>query len=69
MQKLQASMVLEPQLMAPIQQGQVIGKVEVKLDDKVIRSADLVALNAVEEGGFFRRLWDSIRLFFYGLFN
>ena len=43
--------------------------VEVKLDDKVIRSADLVALNAVEEGGFFRRLWDSIRLFFYGLFN
>lgn len=68
-QKLQASMVLEPQLMAPIQQGQVIGKVEVKLDDKVIRSADLVALNAVEEGGFFRRLWDSIRLFFYGLFN
>ncbi len=57
MQKLQASMVLEPQLMAPIQQGQVIGKVEVKLDDKVIRSADLVALNAVEEGGFFRRLW------------
>ncbi len=43
MQKLQASMVLEPQLMAPIQQGQVIGKVEVKLDDKVIRSADLVA--------------------------
>ena len=69
MQKLQASMVLEPQLMAPIQQGQVIGKVKMKLDDKVIRSADLVALNAVEEGGFFRRLWDSIRLFFYGLFN
>ncbi|WP_244261330.1 hypothetical protein, partial [Pseudomonas aeruginosa] len=32
-------------------------------------SDDLVALNAVEEGGFFRRLWDSIRLFFYGLFN
>ena len=47
----------------------MIGKVEVKLDDKVVHSADLVALEAVEEGGFFRRLWDSIRLFFYGLFN
>ena len=28
-----------------------------------------VALEAVEEGGIFRRVWDSIRLFFYGLFN
>ena len=29
----------------------------------------LVALEAVEEGGLFRRVWDSIRLFFYSLFN
>ncbi|KJJ97461.1 D-alanyl-D-alanine carboxypeptidase [Pseudomonas sp. 21] len=69
LKQLQANMVVEPNLMAPIQQGQVIGKVEVKLNDKVVRTADLVALNAVEEGGFFRRIWDSIRLFFYGLFN
>ncbi|MDQ7912924.1 D-alanyl-D-alanine carboxypeptidase family protein [Pseudomonas sp. 102515] len=67
--KLHAEMVLNPQLIAPIAQGQVIGKVEVKLDDKVVHTADLVALQAVEEGGLFRRLWDSIRLFFYGLFN
>ncbi|MDF3931438.1 D-alanyl-D-alanine carboxypeptidase family protein [Pseudomonas citronellolis] len=69
LKQLQANMVLQPQLMAPIQQGQVIGKVEVKLGDKVVRTSDLVALNGVEEGGIFRRLWDSIRLFFYGLFN
>ncbi len=67
--QLQASMVLEPQLIAPIQQGQSIGKVEVKLGEQVVHSADLIALEPVEEGGFFRRLWDSIRLFFYGLFN
>lgn len=67
--QLQASMVLAPQLIAPIQQGQSIGKVEVKLGDQVVHSADLIALEPVEEGGFFRRLWDSIRLFFYGLFN
>ena len=47
MQKLQASMVLEAALMAPIQQARR-QQVEVKLDDKVIRSADLFALNAVE---------------------
>lgn len=69
LEKLQASMVLEPQLVAPIQQGDVIGKVEVRLGDEVVRSTDLVALEAVEEGGLLRRLWDSIRLFFYGLFN
>jgi len=28
-----------------------------------------VALEAVEEGGFFRRIWDSVRLFFRGLFG
>lgn len=67
--KLQAGMVLDPQLVAPIQQGDVIGKVEVKLGDEVVHSADLVALEGVEEGGLLRRLWDSIRLFFFGLFN
>ncbi|MBD9482681.1 D-alanyl-D-alanine carboxypeptidase [Pseudomonas sp. PDM14] len=67
--QLQAGMTLEPQLEAPIKQGDVIGKVEVKLGEKVVHTADLIALEAVEEGGFFRRLWDSIRLFFYGLFN
>ncbi|MDO9622797.1 MAG: D-alanyl-D-alanine carboxypeptidase family protein [Pseudomonas sp.] len=67
--KLQAGMTLNPQLVAPIQQGDVIGRVDVKLGDEVVHSADLVALEAVEEGGLFRRLWDSIRLFFFGLFN
>lgn len=38
-------------LTAPIQQGDVIGKVEVKLEDKVVRSTDLVALETIEEGG------------------
>ena len=66
---LKASMTLKPGLMAPIAQGDVIGTVEVKHDDKVVHSAELVALEAVEEGGLFRRMWDSIRLFFYSLFN
>jgi D-alanyl-D-alanine carboxypeptidase (penicillin-binding protein 5/6) len=69
LEKLQASMTLNPQLVAPILQGDVIGKVEVKLGDEVVRSTDLVALQSVEEGGLLRRLWDSIRLFFFGLFN
>ena len=69
LEKLQAGMVFNPQLTAPIAQGDVIGKVEVKLGEEVVHSADLIALEAVEEGSFFRRLWDSISLFFFGLFN
>lgn len=69
MKKLSASMTMNPQLVAPIAQGDVIGKVEVRMDDKVVHTADLIALDGVEEGGFFRRVWDSIRLFFFGLFN
>ena len=67
--KLEAGMTFKSNLIAPIQQGQVIGTVEVKLEDKVLHSTDLIALQSVEEGGLFRRFWDSIRLFFYGLFN
>ncbi|MDX1298500.1 MAG: D-alanyl-D-alanine carboxypeptidase family protein [Pseudomonas sp.] len=67
--KLQAGMVINPQLTAPIAQGDVIGKVQVKLGEELVHSADLIALEAVEEGSFFRRLWDSISLFFFGLFN
>src|SRR5690554_6935437 len=69
LEKLQAGMTFRSDLVAPIQQGDVIGTVEVKLDDEVLHSTDLIALQAVEEGGLFRRLWDSIRMFFFSLFN
>ena len=67
--KLSAQTVLKPEIIAPVKQGDVIGKVEVRQGDKVIRQADVVAMESVEQGGFFRRMWDSIRLFFKGLFG
>jgi len=66
---LSSRFVLEPRLIAPVKQGQVIGKVEILQGDKVINQADLIAMENVEQGGFFRRMWDSIRLFFKGLFG
>ena len=59
--------VLNPTLIAPLKQGDVVGKVEILRGDKTLKSVDLVTLEAVEQGGFFRRVWDSIRLFFSGL--
>ncbi|MCH2341295.1 D-alanyl-D-alanine carboxypeptidase family protein [Pseudomonas sp. NPDC047963] len=69
MDKLQAGLTFNPELTAPIQQGDVVGKVEVSLDGQLVQSTDLIALQTVEEGGLFSRLWDSIQLFFFNLFN
>lgn len=58
--RLKASMDLPMSLEAPIAKGQKLGTVKVTLDGKEVASAPLVALTAVEEGGFFKRLWHSL---------
>ncbi|WP_045767196.1 D-alanyl-D-alanine carboxypeptidase family protein [Xanthomonas albilineans] len=58
--ELKPSIDVPKTLTAPIKQGQAIGTVRVTLDGKVIAQAPLVALNAVDEAGFFKRLWDSL---------
>lgn len=68
-EKLTAEAVLEQGLMAPIVQGQKLGVVEVRLNGELLHSEDLLALESVEQGGFIKRLWDSVRLFFFNLFN
>lgn len=67
--KLEASVTLDSMIKAPIAVGDVLGQVEVKLGEDVVHTGPLVALAEVEKAGFFGRLWDSIRLFFFGLFN
>jgi D-alanyl-D-alanine carboxypeptidase (penicillin-binding protein 5/6) len=47
-------------LVAPIAKGQSVGNVRVSLDGKVIAQAPLVAIDGVEEGGFFKRLWHEL---------
>ena len=58
--RLKASMDLPKSLEAPIAKGQKLGMVKVTLDGKEVASAPLVALQAVEEGGFFKRLWHEL---------
>ncbi len=65
--KLSAALSLDAQIEAPIAVGQQLGSVKVRLDDQVIREVPLLALEAVEEGGFMTRIWHSIKLFFLGL--
>ncbi|WP_425600308.1 D-alanyl-D-alanine carboxypeptidase family protein [Luteimonas deserti] len=55
--QLKPSMDIPQTLVAPIEKGQQIGTVRVELDGEVIAERPLVALEAVEEAGFFKRLW------------
>ena len=65
---LKADMSVNPDVTAPINKGQQLGTVTIRQDDQVLLQKPLVALNDVEEGGFFKRLWDHIVRFFTNLF-
>ena len=62
--KLDASMSVDQEIMAPAFRGKQYGTVDVKLGDKIIASRPLVALKDVPEGGLWQRLIDSISLLF-----
>ncbi|NHC02395.1 D-alanyl-D-alanine carboxypeptidase PBP5/6 [Acinetobacter sp. 187] len=59
---------VQPNLNAPLQKGQVVGKLTATLNGKVIAEKPLVALKAVEEAGFISRMIDHIKQFFSNLF-
>lgn len=61
---LAASFVLEKELRAPIQKGDVVGKLYYRIGEEDIAEYPLLALNDVNEGGMFSRLIDYIMLLF-----
>jgi D-alanyl-D-alanine carboxypeptidase (penicillin-binding protein 5/6) len=60
--QLKPMMDVPKQLVAPITKGQVIGKLRVSLDGKVIAERPLVALAEVPEANFFGRMWDELMM-------
>jgi serine-type D-Ala-D-Ala carboxypeptidase (penicillin-binding protein 5/6) len=54
------SIELEPGLRAPLAASQAVGRVQATLDGEVIAVDHVYPLADVPEGGFFRRLWDTI---------
>ena len=62
--ELTAKLNIDADLEAPIAAGQKVGTMEVRLGDEVVGERPLVALEAVEEGGFFKRMFDKVHRFF-----
>ena len=67
--KLQATMEIDEVIIAPVEAGASHGQLLVRLDDKLLLSEPLVALESVPQAGFWERLWDRIVLFFSQLFD
>ena len=49
-------------LVAPIKAGDRIGTLKLSIDAKPVAELPVVALQSVDEAGFFGRIWDSFRL-------
>lgn len=61
---LDAAMEIDREISAPIARGQQLGRVSIKLDDELILSEDIVAMQAVAAGSLFARAMDRIKLMF-----
>jgi len=66
---LDAQVEMRPELIAPIAEGEEVGRISIMLEDEEVASRGLVALEAVAEAGFFGRAWDGLSLWVGGLFG
>jgi len=66
---LESTVELDSVIKAPISMGDELGRVTVKLGDDVVVDQPVLALSDIPEGGFFKRIWDAIKLFFVQLFE
>ncbi|MES2141321.1 MAG: D-alanyl-D-alanine carboxypeptidase family protein [Pseudomonadota bacterium] len=59
------TMIFKPNLLAPIKKGDVVGSINVVLNDKAIATAPLIALDTVPKGGVWRKLVDRMSMWFH----
>lgn len=60
--RLKATMEYKQPLIAPVHRGQEVGTVKFTLDDKLIETYPLIALEEVGVANIFGRTWDSVKL-------
>ena len=61
---LQALIEVDKRIVAPVVAGQRYGELQLRLDDKLLATRQLIAVRAVESASWYARLWDHIVLFF-----
>ncbi len=66
---MQVTLNIDETITAPIEQGQILGTVDVKLGDELIYSGNVAAVQTVERAGLLKRLIDFLTMFFTNLFS
>ena len=60
--RVKTQVVRPDPLVAPLSKGQQVGTLKVMAGDQLLREVPLLALEPVEQAGFFGRAWDAVRL-------
>ena len=58
--RLELTLEMDQEVIAPVSQGQVLGQVQLSLDGEVLSTTPVVALGNVAEGGLFKQAMDWI---------
>jgi len=66
---LDAQVEMRPELIAPIAAGEEVGQISIRIEDKEIAGRGLIALETINEAGFFGRSWDGLKMWAGGLFG
>lgn len=64
-----ATVDVDEVIRAPLDNGQIMGVVSVVLDDDTLYQADVITMQAVEQGGLLKRFIDWITLLFDSMFS
>lgn len=67
--ELRASMDIDETIRGQVEKGQIFGTVNVTLDNDILYQGNVIALETIERGGFFKRFVDALVLFFTNLFG
>ena len=68
-EELRARLNLDADIHAPVAVGDDVGTLEVYLGEEMVGERQLVALENIEEGGLFKRLFDQVQRFFSNLIS
>ena len=68
-ENLKAEIVINTDVEAPIEKGQMLGTLTIKLAEEVISEHPLSALNPINKGGFGKRAIDSLTRMVQGIIN
>lgn len=64
--ELVATTNIQQPVIAPITAGSILGQVEIRLGDEIVATQQLIALNDIEPGSWWRRLIDSLMMLIWG---